>query len=169
VLFDAIKSERLVILVPVAFINFFAIGFVTHGVIFGFQTLDLAHLLVCITDSMIIFYGEFILLLIPTKVLIDRKFAPEFKNDREIIRLSFDEQDKEIFRSIKLASNSFTLLMTGLINYFLIGLFLFMLYSNDGQPLPAHTVINGLVPIYIFFIVLNFLAVTYDMLKSKNK
>ena len=102
VLLDAIKSERLVILAPIVFINFFAVGFILHGVVFTFKTLELSQILIAVTLSMILFYGELILLLIPMKVLVDRKLAPALRMDKEIIRLSFDEQDREIFRRLKL-------------------------------------------------------------------
>ena len=167
VLLDVIKSERLVILGPIAFINFFAVGYVLHGVVFTFKTLELAQILVCVTFSTTMFFGELILLLIPLKVLVDKKLAPALRTDREIIRLNFDEQDREIFRRIKLASNSLLLILTGLINYFLIGFFLFMWYSNDGQPLPPHTIINSLIPFYGFLAVLTGLSIAYDMVAGK--
>jgi hypothetical protein len=167
VLLDVIKSERLVILGPIVFINFFAVGYILHGVVFTFKTLELSQILICVTLSMILFFGELILLLIPMKVLVDRKLAPALRMDKEIIRLSFDEQDREIFRRLKLASNSLVLMLTGLINYFLIGFFLFMWYSNDGQPLPPHTVVNSLVPFYGFLLVLTGLSTAYDMVAGK--
>jgi hypothetical protein len=167
VLLDTIKSERLVLLVPIAFVNFFAVGYVLHGVVFGFKTLELAQIIVCVTLAMMVFFGEMVLLLIPTKVIIDRRLSPSLRSDKEIIRLSFDEQDREIFRRLKVASNSLTLMLTGLINYFLIAFFMFLWYGNDGKQLPAYTVVNALAPVYIFFVVLNFLALAYDLLKGK--
>jgi len=169
VLLDTIKSERAVILVPIVFVNFFAVGYVLHGIIFTFKSLELAQILVCVTLSMILFFGQLVLLLIPTKVLVDHKMVPELKRDRDIIRLSFDDQDREIFRRVKVASNSFILILTGLVNYFLIVLFLFTWYSNDGKSLPPYTVIKAVVPVYGFFVVLNLLAMAYDMLKGKPK
>ncbi len=168
VLFDVIKSERLVMLAPIAFVNFFAIGFVLHGVVYAFKTLDFSQILICVTLSMLVFFGELVLLLIPVKVIVDAKMVPELEKNREIIRLTFADQDKEIFRRVKLASNSIILILTALVNYFMIALFIFMWYSNNGQPLPVHTIINSLVPVYGFFIVLNFMAGAYDLVRGKK-
>ncbi|MFH0863424.1 MAG: hypothetical protein V1875_10425 [Candidatus Altiarchaeota archaeon] len=169
VLMDTVKSERAVILVPILFINFFTVGFVLNGVLFGFGELTLSMVLMCVTFSMSIFFGELVLLLIPVKVLVDRKLAPDLKTDRDIIRLSFDEQDREIFRRLKVASNSIILILTGLINYFIMALFVFMWYSNDAKPLPPYTVMNGLIPVYAFFIVLNFIAMAYNIVKGRRQ
>jgi hypothetical protein len=167
VLIDIIKSERLVILGPIAFINFFAVGYILHGVVFTFKALELSQMLISVTLSVILFFGELILLLIPMKVLVDRQLAPALRKDREIIRLSFDEQDREVFRRIKLASNSLILILTGLINYFLTALFLFMWYSNDGQPLPAHMILNALTPFYGFLAALTAIAAAYDIVAGR--
>jgi hypothetical protein len=169
VLLDTIKSERIVILLPVSFINFFAIGYVLHGILFGFKALDFSQVLISVTLSMVLFYGELVLLLLPIKVLTDRKIAPDLKTDRDIIRLSFDEQDREIFRRIKVMSNSLLLLLTGLVNYFMIALFLVIWYYNNGKSIPPYTIINGLVPIFGFFAFLNFIAVGYDLMKGKGR
>ena len=169
VMLDVIRSERLVMLAPIVFVNFFALGYVLHGVIFTFKQLELAQIIVCMTISVIVFYGEMVLLLIPTKVIVDHKMVPDLKKDREIIRMSFDDQDREIFRRIKLASNSIILIFTGLINYFLIALFLFMWFSNNGEQLPPYLVINTLVPIYGFFIFVNLLAMFYDLVMGPRR
>ncbi len=165
---DAVKSERLVMLGPIVFINFFAVGYILHGVVFRFKALELSQILISVTLSTILFFGEMVLLLIPLKVIVDRKLAPALRKDKEIIRLSFDEQDREVFRRLKLASNSLMLTLTGLINYFLIGLFLFLWYSNDGQPLPAATVVDALIPFYGFLLALTGLAGVYDTLTGKK-
>ena len=162
---DIVKTERLVILGPILFLNYFVLGYVLHGVIFTFKSLELSQMIVCVTISVLVFFGELVLLLLPAKVLVDHKLAPELKKDRDIIRLSFDEQDREIFRRIKIASNSFILMLTGLVNYFLIALFLFMWYSNNGRPLPPFTVLNAVVPVYGFLAFMNFVAMAYDILK----
>ena len=169
VLLDIIKSERLIILGPIVFINFFALGFVLHGVVFAFKALELSQMLIAVTLSMILFFGELILLLIPMKVFVDYNLAPALRKDREIIRLSFDEQDREIFRRLKLASNSLVLILTGLINYFMIALLLFMWYANDGQSLPKSSVINALIPVYGFLVLLTGLSVAYDLLRGRKK
>lgn len=161
------RSERLVLLAPIVFVNFFAVGYVLHGIIFSFKAVDFSQLAISVTLSMMVFFGELVLLMMPTKVVVDRKLAPQIKNDRDIIRLSFDEQDREIFRRLKMAANSLTLILTGLINYCLIGTFVFLWYSNNGQPLPAYIVVNGLIPFYGFFAVLNILAFGYDIFAAK--
>jgi hypothetical protein len=168
VLLDTLRSERLLVIAPIVFINFFALGYILHGVVFSFKTLELAQVLVCVTLSTIVFFGEFVLLVLPTKVVMDHRIAPQLRTDKEIIRLSFDEQDREVFNRLKAISNSMTLFLTGLVNYFLIALFLFMWFMNDGKPIPAHKVVNGLVPVYLFFIAVNVLAVAYDLVKGKK-
>jgi hypothetical protein len=164
ILLDIIKSERLVILGPIVFVNFFALGFILHGVVFTFKALELSQIFFAVTISMIVFFGEMVLLLIPMKVFVDHKLAPALRRDREIIRLTFDEQDKEVFRRMKLASNSLILLATGLINYSLIALFLFMWYSNDGQPLPASTVVEAFIPFYGFLGAITVLSIIADII-----
>ncbi|MFH1055062.1 MAG: hypothetical protein V1744_03085 [Candidatus Altiarchaeota archaeon] len=168
VLLDVIKSERMVILGPIVFVNFFAVGYILHGVVFAFKTLELSQILICVTLSMILFFGELVMLLIPIKVWVDHKLARQLRKERDIIKLSFDEQDREIFRRIKVESNSIILLLTGLINYFLMALFLFMWYSNNGQPLPIKVVVNALIPVYGFYVLVNVLAAAYDMLAAKE-
>jgi hypothetical protein len=169
VISESIKSEKLVILLPIAFVNFFAVGFVLHGVVYAFKALDFSQVAISVTLSMLIFFGEMVSLLIPTKVLVDRKIAADLKNDREIIRLSFDEQDREIFKRLKTVSNSLTLIVTGIVNYLLIAMFLFLWLSNGKKPLDVYFIVNSLAPMYIFFIALNFIALAYDLLKGKNK
>lgn len=168
VMLDVIKSERLVMLGPIVFINFFAVGYILHGVAFAFQALDLSQILIAMTISISIFFGEMVLLLIPTKVIVDHKMIPDLKRDREIIRMSFDDQDREIFKRVKLASNSIIMIFTGLINYFLMAFFLLLWYSNNGQPVPLNTVINGLIPVYLFFFTINVVAGLYDMIKGSK-
>ena len=169
VMLGVIKSERLVMLVPIIFINFFALGYVLHGVIFSFKELVLSQILVCMTISIIVFFGEMVLLLIPTKVIVDHKMIPDLKKDREIIRMSFDDQDKEIFMRVKLASNSIILILTGLINYFLIMLFLFVWFSGNGEQLPAYMVVNTFVPVYAFFIFMNIVLMFYDIVVTPRR
>jgi len=169
ILLDIIKSERLVILGPIVFINFFAVGYILHGVVFTFKEMDFSQIAVSVTLSMILFFGQLVLLMIPTKVLVDHKLAPDLRKERDIIRLTFDEQDREVFKRLKIASNSFILMLTGLVNYLLIGYFMFLWYSNNGQPLPPKVVVNAITPVFGFLTIINVVAVAYDILRSKKK
>lgn len=166
---DAIKSERLIIMAPIVFINFFVVGYVLHGVVFTFKELELAQMIISVALSVVIFFGEVVLLLIPMKVLVDHKLAPELRKDREIIRLSFEEQDREVFKRMKYASNSLILMLTGLINYFLIGFFMFMWYGNDTQPVPAYMIADALTPFYGFLLALTVVAALYDAVAGIRK
>lgn len=166
VLTGIVESEKLVLLAPTLFINFFAIGYVLHGVVFEFKQLELSQILLCITISAIVFFGQMILLLIPTKVVVDHKMIPDLKKDREIIRMSFDDQDREIFKRVRVASNSIILFVTGMINYFLILLFLFMWFSQDGKPLQVINVLNTLAPVYGLFLFFNIVMMFYDITKN---
>ncbi len=167
VLSDALKSERLVVLAPIVFVNFFGLGYVLHGVVFGFKELGYSQVIICVTMSVLVFFGEFISLLIPTKVLVDRNIAPQLRGDREIIRLTFDEQEREVFRRMKLVANSLTLILTGLVNYLLICFFIVLWLMGGQKPLDIYFVANSLIPVYILFIALNFIAAGYDLLRGK--
>jgi len=166
VLLDMIKSERLVILGPILFINFFAVGYVLHGVVFSFKALELSQIIISVTLSVLVFFGQMVLLLLPMKVLVDQKISPALRRDKEIIRLSFEDQDREVFRKVKLASNSLMLILTGFLNYILIMLFSYMWYSNDGAPIPASKVVDALIPFYGFLFILTFAAVGIDLVRG---
>ncbi|MBD3387613.1 MAG: hypothetical protein GF416_01065 [Candidatus Altiarchaeales archaeon] len=168
VLLEVVKSERMVVLGPILFINFFAVGYVLHGIIFTFKELTLSQIIISVTLSMVLFYGELIMLLIPMKVFVDNHLIPKMRKDRDIIRLSFDEQDREVFRRAKLASNSLTLLLTGMINYFFIGFFVFMWYSNDTQPVPAYMVADALTPFYGFLFALTVVSAGYEIVMGRR-
>jgi hypothetical protein len=169
VLLDLIKCERLVLLLPMVFVNFFSVGYVLHGVLFEFGELSFSQILVCVNISIILFFGELVLLLVPVKVWVDRHLIPGLRRERDILRLGFDEQDIEIFRRVKTASNSLILIGTGLMNYLMIAYFALLWYSNNGQPLAPRIVVESLIPFYGFLVFLNFLAFGYDLVKGRSE